>query len=165
MQSSLFILDSVAFTPLTKLWRAHSAEIVKLQKSVAAGRGTIARAAQIERASAEMQTNALPKVQAEAEQTVYTAFDRWGKANNIEISSQRRQWKRGATDKYSLMEFRIDATGSLSTLSRFLYDLEASPLALRVDSVELTARDESGQRLTLGLIVSGLRFSPLERKP
>jgi hypothetical protein len=161
---ALLVLEYRVRVPLTNLWQAHSAEIVQLQKSVAAGRTTIARAAQTERLWAEMQANALPKDPAQAEQDVISAFDRWGRANNIEISSIRPQWKRGGTDKYSLLECRVDATGTVSTLSRFIYELERSPLALRVDSVELTARDDSGSKLTLGLIVSGLRLSPLERK-
>jgi hypothetical protein len=161
---ALLILDSVLFTPLTKMWQTHRAEISRLRTSVAAGRGTIARAAQIERVWAEMQANALPKDPAQAEQDVISAFDRWGRANNIELSSIRPQWKRGATERYSLLECRVDATGSIPTLSRFIYELERSPLALRVDSIELTSRDDGGSRLTLGLIVSGLRLSPLERK-
>jgi hypothetical protein len=95
---------------------------------------------------------------------VISAFDRWGRANNIELGGIRPQWKRGGTDRYSLLECRVDATGTLSTLTRFMYELERSPLALRVDSVEVTSRDDYGQKLTLGLVVSGLRFSPLERK-
>ncbi|MSU23432.1 MAG: hypothetical protein EXS32_06350 [Opitutus sp.] len=161
---ALFILDSIVFTPLYQTWQAHTAEIVKLQKFVSTGRGTIARAAQTERVWAEMQKNALPKDPAQSEQDLLTAFDRWGRANSVELSSIRPQWKRGATDRYSLLECRVDATGSLSTLSRFMYELERSPMALRVDSVEVTARDDGGQKLTLGLVVSGLRLSPLERK-
>jgi len=161
---ALLILDSVVFTPLTNTWQAHSLEIVKLRKLVDDGRNTIARGAQTERAWAEMQTNSLPKDAAQAEQDVISAFDRWGRANNIEISGFRPQWKRGATDRSSLLECRVDAVGTLATLSRFLYELEHSPLALRVDSVELTARDESGSKLGLGLVVSGLRLAPLEKK-
>jgi hypothetical protein len=160
---AIFVLDSVLITPLYKMWQAHSAEIVKLQKSVNDGRDLIARGAQLERTWADMQANALPKDPAQAEQEVISAFDRWRSANNIEFTSQRPQWKRGATDRYSLMEYRVDATGTLAALNRFLYELEVSPLALRIDSIELTARDESGSRLTLGLIVSGLRLTPLER--
>ena len=161
---ALYILDSILIEPLYHVWQTHSAEIAKLQKSVAEGRNTIAHAAQTERFWAEMQANALPKDPAQAEQDVLKAFEQWRSANNIEFSSQRPQWKRGATDRYSLMELRVDATGTIPTLSRFLYELERSPLALRVDSIELTARDEGGSKLTLGLIVSGLRLSPLERK-
>jgi hypothetical protein len=159
----LLILEYWVRVPLTNLWRAHSVEIAKLQVAVTNGRGTIARAAQIERRWTDMKDSALPKDPAQAEQDVISAFDRWGRANNIELSSIRPQWKRG-TDKYSLLECRVEATGTIPTLSHFLYELERSPLALRVDSIELTSRDESGQKLSLGLIVSGLRLSPLERK-
>lgn len=161
---ALLILEYWVRVPLTNLWRAHAVDIARLQKSVTAGRSTIARAAQTERRWAEMQANALPRDPAQAEQDVISAFDHWGRANNIELSSIRPQWKRGGTDKYSLLECRVDATGTIPTLSRFIYELERSPLALRVDSVELTSRDDYGQKLTLGLIVSGLRLSPLERK-
>jgi hypothetical protein len=160
----LLILEYWVRVPLTNLWQSHAAEIAKLQKSVAAGKYTIARASQIERRWADMQANALPKDPAQAEQDVISAFDRWGRANNIELSSIRPQWKRGGTDRYSLLECRVDATGTIPTLSRFIYELERSPLALRVDSIEMTSRDDSGSKLTLGLIVSGLRLSPLERK-
>jgi hypothetical protein len=160
---ALLILDSILFTPLTKLWQSHSAEIVMLQKKVREGRGLIANEAALNRRWADMQTNALPKDPAQAEQDVISAFERWRSQNNLELSSIRPQWKRGS-DKFSLLECRVDATGSLSTLNRFLWELEYSPLALRVDSVELTSRDDYGQKMALGLVVSGLRFTPLERK-
>jgi hypothetical protein len=161
---ALLILDRLVFTPLTQTWKAHATEIVQLQKSVTNGRSVIARATQIQRVWSDMQANALPKDPAQGEQDVISAFDRWGRANNVELGSIRPQWKRGATDRYSLLECRVDATGTLSYLTHFLYELERSPLALRVDSVEVTARDDGGNKLTLALVVSGLRLSPLERK-
>ena len=160
---ALLILEYWVRVPLTNVWRAHGVEIAKLQKSFTNGRSTIARAAQIERRWSDMKDNALPRDPAQAEQEVISAFDRWGRANNIELSSIRPQWKRG-TDKYSLLECRVEATGTIPTLSHFIYELERSPLALRVDSVELTSRDEYGNKLSLGLVVSGLRLTPLERK-
>jgi hypothetical protein len=161
---ALYILDSIVLEPLYTMWQAHAAEIVKLKTDVARGRSAIARAARTERLWAEMQANALPKDPAQAEQDLLSAFDRWSRANSVELSSIRPQWKRGGTDRYSLLECRVDATGTIPTLSHFIYELERSPLALRVDSFELTARDDFGSKLTLGLIVSGLRLSPMERK-
>ncbi|MEI6467772.1 MAG: hypothetical protein WCQ89_23835 [Verrucomicrobiota bacterium] len=158
----VLILDSVVLTPLSKAWQTRSAEITKLQKNVTEGRGVIARATSTRAKWAEMQSQALPKDPAKSEQDLITAFDRWGRANNVELGSIKPQWKRGATNRYSQLECRVDATGTLSTLSRFLYEVEKSPLALRVDSVELMARDDNGQKLTLGLLVSGLRLTPLE---
>ena len=50
----------------------------------------------------------------------------------------------------------MEATGNLRTLTQFLYDIEKDPLALKLESVELSARDTGGQQLTLGLQISGL---------
>ena len=160
----LLVLDRIVFVPLTKNWQARSAEIVQLKKYVANGRGVLERAARTQGLWKEMESQALPKDQAQAEQDLISAFDRWGRASNIELGSIKPQWKRGQGDRHSLLECRVDATGSLATLARFLHEVERSPLALRVESIELSARDNNGQRLTLALLVSGLRLAPLERK-
>jgi hypothetical protein len=59
---------------------------------------------------------------------------------------------------------RVEASGSLGTLSRFLYDVERGPVALRQDTVELTTHDNTGQQLTLGLEVNGLALAAKEKK-
>lgn len=161
----LLIGDRAVLGPLLDSWRSRTAEIARLQKNVAEGRSVIARAAHTQARWAEMQTQALPKDPAQAEQELISAFDRWGRASAIEVGSIKPQWKRGTNNRTSLLECRVDASGNIATLTRFLYELEKSPLALRVDSVEFTARDEFGQRMTLGLLVSGLRLAPLEGKP
>ena len=159
---ALLLLDSLVFTPLTKAWQTRSAEIARLRKNVAEGRGLIERGPRMQQLWAEWQAQALPKDAAKAEQDLISAFDRWGRASNVELGSIKPQWKRGLTPRYSQLECRVDATGSLATITRFLYEVERSTLPLRVDSIELTSRDEFGQKLTLGLLVSGLRLTPLE---
>ncbi len=161
----LLVAESAIFGPLTAAWTSRSAEIARLQKNVTEGRGIVERADRTRRLWAEMQAQALPKDAAKSEQDLVSAFDRWGRAANVELASIKPQWKRGSNPRYSLLECRVDATGSLATLARFLHEVERSPLALRVEAVELTARDESGARLSLGLLVSGLRLSPLEGRP
>jgi len=158
----LLILDSAVRAPLTTAWQSRSAEIARLKKSVTEGRSMVERADRIRSLWAEMQTQAVPNDPAKAEQDLVTAFDRWGRAGSVELGSIKPQWKRGATSRYSLLECRVDATGSLASLSRFLYEVEKSALALRIESIELTARDENGQRLAMGLLITGLRLSPLE---
>jgi hypothetical protein len=44
-------------------------------------------------------------------------------------------------------------------LSQFLYDIERGPMALKLDSVELSAHSDNGQILTLGLQISGLALT------
>jgi hypothetical protein len=158
----LLVLDSLLFTPMAKSWKTRGLEIAKLQKLVNEGRGTIERAERTRRLWTEMQAEAMPAEPAKAEQDLVSAFDRWGRAGGVELGSIKPQWKRGSTSRYSLLECRVDATGSLNAVSKFLYEVEKSSLALRIDAIEVTSRDDSGNRLSLGLLVSALRFSPLE---
>ena len=78
------------------------------------------------------------------------------------VTSIKPLWRRTADD-FMTLECRVDASGSLSTLTRFLHEVESDPLALRVDSVELGSRDRTGAQLTLGLQVSGLVLSTEKR--
>jgi hypothetical protein len=159
----LYVADSI-YGVVAASWSARSKEIARLRQDVDKGRSSIERGPRTQATWADMEKNSLPKDPAQAEQELITAFDKWGRANNVELSSIKPQWKRGSTDRYSLLECRIDATGTNSSLARFLWEVEKSPLPLRVETVEINARDNSGQKLGLGLVVTGLRLSPLERK-
>jgi hypothetical protein len=161
----LLILNSVVISPLGDLWSEHSAEIARLKTSVAEGRNLIARGPELQRHWAEMRSGALPHDRAQSEHDVVSSFENWSRSTGVELGSEKLVWKHGATDDYSVLECRLDATGTLSALSRFLFEVERSPQALRVESDEILSRDDSGQRLTLSLIVTGLRLIPLEGKP
>ena len=60
-------------------------------------------------------------------------------------------------------ECRVDAAGDLGKLSRFLYSVERDPMALKLELVELGARDKEGQQLSLGLQLSGLVLTSQKR--
>jgi hypothetical protein len=160
----LLILNTVVISPLGDLWTGHADEIARLKTSVAEGRNLIARGPGLQQHWTEMQAAALPRDPAQAEHDVIGGFETWSRATGVDLGSVKLLWKHATTDDYSLLECRLDATGTLTALSRFLFEVERSPLALRVESNELLSRDESGQRLTLSLIATGLRLSPLEAK-
>ena len=158
-------LDRVVFTPLSDVWRARSAELQRLKGSVASGRNTTARGARMRQVWAEIRSGALPSDPAQSEYEVLSAIENWGRASAIDLGSIKPLWKHGTTDDYSLLECRLEATGNLPALSRFLFELEKSPLAMHAESVELVSRDDTGQRLMLSLTLTGLRLAPLEGKP
>ena len=64
------------------------------------------------------------------------SFDGWARDSGTEITGIMPQWKNDATN-YMTLDCGVEATGDLGMLSRFLYSIENSPTALRVDSVEL----------------------------
>jgi hypothetical protein len=44
----------------------------------------------------------------------------------------------------------------MKSVARFLYEMENSPTALRLENLEIASKDTEGQSLTFGLTVSGL---------
>ena len=157
----LFIADKLVFTPLVAGWKERSTRIAELRKSVAQGEALIQRGNRIRDRWDSMRTNTLPDEVSAAENQVLKAFERWSDESRISISGIKPQWKR-ASDDYMTLECRADAFGTIHALTRFLHSLEKDPLALRVESVEITARDETGQQLALAIQVSGLLLNPQE---
>ena len=99
-----------------------------------------------------------------AENEVLKAFDRWSQESRISVSSIKPQWKR-TSDDFMTLECRADAFGSVSAITRFLYEVEKDPLALKVEAVEISARDNTGQQLSLGVQLSGLMLNPPPQQP
>jgi hypothetical protein len=150
---SLFLLDRLIVRPLTASWKARSERIAKLEKQINEGGAALKRADTIRNRWSEMQTNTLSADN--AERRLLEAFNRWSRASNISISSIQPQWKRG-DDEYMTLECHANASGPVNAMARFLYEIEKDPLALRIEAVEVQARDEAGQNLAVNLQVSGL---------
>jgi hypothetical protein len=151
--------DRLLVTPLTKSWKTRAERIAQLKQSVSQGKSLFEREESIRARWDTMRTNTLDSQSSVAESQVLRAFDRWSRDSGVSISSLRPQWKRTAGEHVTL-ECRADASGDLSALTRFLYQAETDPLALKIDVVEITARDTGGQQLTLALQVSGLLLKP-----
>jgi Tfp pilus assembly protein PilO len=153
-----FILE-----PLGGWWSSRQAQIKDLRTKVDDGNHLLKREAGIRSRWAEMQANALPANTSLAEQRLLTAVDGWSRISGAEVTSLMPQWKSESTN-YLTLTCRVETSGSLGTLSQFLYDLEKGPLALRLDSLELTARDKEGQQMTLSTEINGLALVTQERK-
>lgn len=159
---ALFAADNVVLTPMSKAWKARAARITELRKKVADGRSLLLHEQSWRDRWEQMRTNTLPNSPSQAEQMVLQAFDRWSQDSRISILSISPQWKHDS-DEYMTLECRVEASGNLNTLSRFLYEVERDPMALRLQSIELSSRDNDGQQLALGLQVSGLVLTPSQR--
>ena len=154
--------DKLVLSPLTASWQARAGRIRELTKQVNQGSVLLLREQSIRGRWDSMRTNTLPSETSIAENELLKAFERWSQDSRISITSIKPQWKRDADD-YMTLECRADAFGSMATLTRFLYEVEKDPLALKVEVVEISSRDNDGQQLTLGLQVSGLLLHPLEQ--
>jgi hypothetical protein len=156
---ALFAGDKLLFTPLANLWKQRSVQVTDLRKQVSDGKRLLEREDALRSRWDHMRTNTLPDNTSQAEQEVLRAFDFWSQDSRVSIMSITPQWKRDSDD-FMTLQCRVDAAGNLATISRFLYDIEKDPLALKLESVEITARDTEGQQLSLGLLISGLMLHP-----
>lgn len=161
--SSLVLLagDSLVITPLTKSWDSRQNQIKELTTRVENGQKTLDRRAVIESRWEHMRTNTFPGNTTLAANAMYRAFDRWSQDSHVTVSSLKPQWKQ-TDDDYITLECRADATGSIEMISRFIYEAEKDPLALKVEAIEISSHDTNGQQLSLGLQVSGLLLNPQE---
>lgn len=160
---SLLIGDKLILSTLTNTWKARSARIADLRKKVEEGRSLVTREQTLRSRWEFMSRNALPNNPSTAEQQVLKAFDRWSQESRISILSISPNWKREG-DEYMTLECRVEAAGNLGTVSRFLYAIEKDPMALKLQGIEISARDNEGQQLALGLQVSGLVLAPEQKR-
>lgn len=151
----LFVADRFVFGPLKTAWISRSDRIVELRKKVGDARILEGREAGLRLRWDQMRTNTLPDDPPRAEQLVLRAFDKWSSDSRVSILSINPQWKK-ESDDYLTLQCRVEASGSLGAISRFIYDLEHDPMAVKIESLELSSRDNDGQQLALGLQVSGL---------
>jgi hypothetical protein len=162
--AGLFVAVNFILTPLGGWWSARSTQLKDLRTKVSEGQQLIKREAGIRSHWSDMQAGALSANSSLAEQQLIKAFDTWHNDTGAELASIMPQWKSDSTN-YMTISCRVELGGTLGTLSRYLYEMEKSPLALRVDTVELSAHDSTGQQLTLGLEVNGLALTQPSPQP
>jgi len=163
LAAALLIGDRLIYEPLSRAWSARAAQIRELKTRIREGNLLIRRESDLRRRWNEMRANALPADSAQAEQRLLAALDDWSRASGAQITGILPQWRNDSTN-YLTLNCRVEATGPLAALSQFLYHIEKGPMALKVDSAELSARDNTGQQLSLTLQLSGLALPPQTRE-
>ena len=156
--AALFVGDRLVFEPLAKWWKARAAAVAQLRQQVNNGRLLLKREQVIRSQWDQMRTNTLPADTSLAEQQVLKSFDNWARESDASITGMAPQWNTDTTN-YVTVDWRVETAGDLGTLTRFLYDIEQDPMALKLESVGLSARDDKGRQLTLALQVSGLALT------
>jgi Tfp pilus assembly protein PilO len=159
----LFAADKLVRAPLTASWQQRARQISALRDKVADGRNWVQRDETLRNRWQRMRSSTLPTNPSLAEQQVVKALDRWCRESGITRDSFTPQWKRDSDD-YTTLQCRIETSGNINAITRFLYGIESDPMALRLENVELSSRDNEGQQLILGLQLSALVLTPQEKR-
>lgn len=151
----LYVANFVVYEPLARWWSSRQDDLKALRQQVRQGRVLIHRESVLRGEWDHIRSNSLPNDPSQSEQQLLKAFNNWAGDSGVNVESITPQWNTDQTN-YSTLDCRVEASGDLGSLSRFLYEIENNPMALQLESVELTANDDKGQQLTLGLEISGL---------
>jgi Tfp pilus assembly protein PilO len=152
---ALYVGVNFILTPLGGWWSTRQAEVKALRVKINNGNSLLKRESAIRSNWDNKRTNSLPADNSLAEQQLVRSFAGWSADSGAQITSIMPQWKSDSTN-YMTLGCRVEASGNIGTLTRFLYEVERGPVALRLDTVELDSHDNVGQQLTLGLEVDGL---------
>ena len=154
----LFAADQVLLTPLTKTWKAREERIAKLRLDVKNGKTLRLRELSIRNYWRDISSRSLTNDLSTAELQVNQAIDRWAQTTGVILGGINPQWKEN--DEYRSYECHVDVTGDLGRLTHFLYSAEREALALKLQAIELNAKDKEGRQLALSLQISGLMLNP-----
>lgn len=160
---ALYAGDLLVYEPLARWFSGRSQTITTLRQKVKDGNALVRREVGIRGEWDSMRTNTLPANGSLAEQQLLKSIDSWASQTGTEVTDILPQWKSDA-DEYVTLNCRVEAGGSLSSLMQFLYEVKRSPMALKMDSIQLNSRDTGGQQMTLSLQISGLVLVPTPPK-
>jgi len=147
--------DRFLLGPFLNAWDKRSNRIEELQEQVSRGRALMDREASIRKKWGQMWEGGIPIAKAVSVNQVLESVDRWARDSGISFTSIKPTW-RANDDGHMTLECRANGFGDLEEIARFIHSLESDPMALKVDTLELTQRDERGSSLGMNLNFSGL---------
>jgi len=157
----LLILDKIIITPLGNLWTERELEIARLEKDVKKGSNLISLESRLRNTWEDYQQRALPHDRSLAESKVLNAVDDWARSARLKTTRMIPNYR--DEDDHSRLACRVEGSGDMEAVMRFLYDLDGEQLALRVESFDLTSLDKRGSRISVDLTLSGLEL-PKEKE-
>jgi hypothetical protein len=146
----------LVWKPVKAGWDRRAARITELDTKLFRGERLLESEEKVDREWTAMRAQSLPGSSADAESRVLAAVNRWSGESRMTVTSQRPRWLPTEPEEGGRLEVRVSGNGDMRSISRFLYELERDPLALRLEDVTIQARDERGTALTLDARLTGL---------
>ncbi|MDB4665118.1 hypothetical protein OAE97_02105 [Verrucomicrobia bacterium] len=147
--------DKFLVSPMLGAWENRSNQILELEKKLVRGRALMKRESNIRRQWMSMWQGGMPLNKSVSENKVLESVDRWASESRISFTSIKPNW-RVSEQGHLTLECRANGYGNLDKITRFVHALESDPMALRVDSLELTQRNEEGSVIGMNINFSGL---------
>ena len=153
---SILVLDRYLFTPLLDRYWAVEARKQRLLGEMKRAEILLSRQRQVGPRWRQMLAGGLRRDPAEAEGQIMHALGDWSEEAGLRLSSLKPERPREKTDLREIT-FHVTGSGSMNSISRFLWRLETAKVPIKVKIVELRSRKEG----TDDLLLQSLRISTL----
>lgn len=153
---SALAADHFVLSPLIGLWQTRSTRIAELRQNLDKGQMLVDREDAMEEEWSRMRAAGLSSDNAETEKVLFNALSEWVGRSGLSVASQKPRWLEDEDEQGKKIELRIDSTGNMGSITRFLYELERDRLPFKVEDMEINAQDAKGRSLSFEMRVTGL---------
>ena len=149
------VLDRYALTPALESWRKLDDEKQARLSEVEHGKLVVKQKPAAEATWKKRVNQGLKQSAAETEDALLHAVQDWSQDSRLSLTSvgAERAVAQGRTPEVII---QVVAVGPMSAVARFLWDVQSSPLPVRIVSTELYSRREGADDLSLTVHLSGL---------
>jgi Tfp pilus assembly protein PilO len=149
------VLDRYALTPILDRWNALDAQRLDLLSKVKDGELLVKQKPAAEETWKKRVEQGLKQGDAETKDALLHAVQNWSQDSRVTLTSVGVE--RAATQaRTPEVTINVAAVGPWSAVARFLWDVQSSPLPVRVVQMEVFARREGADDLSLTMRLSGL---------
>lgn len=153
----ILVGDQFVLQPLLAKWNETAEEIRTLEEKYNKGQSLVDRERSYRRSWRILQRDDLNENRSAAEQVVLEAVQKWREESRVKSSGSKPQWKE-FDERYQTYNLRLSVEGSIREIAKFIHIVESDPLPMKVEELEIAARDKSGEDLSLSIHISGIQL-------
>lgn len=156
---ALLVIDSFIVEPFISELSAIQDGRAQAARQIVDAAATFSHQNKLKKIWADMQANGLKTQEAQADSQLYHALLDWAQqaGANTQVLKSDLPKKEGL---FTVIGYRVTATGTMRSISRLLWDLETATIPIRVTDVRVTPQREGTDDLSLQVGVSTLCAPP-----
>jgi hypothetical protein len=161
----ILALDRLALTPMMERKQDLEVKTQNVRDDLARVSDLFQKRRAMGQTWREMVAGGLKTEASEAESQALQALEGWAREARLNVTMLKQE----GTEKqkpYQVITFRASGTGTMDSVSRFLYKVQQSKMPLRIEDMTITSRKEgSTDDLTVTLGVSTIFLPPDAKAP
>ncbi len=153
------VLDQVMFTPLWTRYGEASQRVETAQRDLDAARRTFENDEHARRRWTEMAGRTLMTNAPDSEVQLLNRAREWADASRLSLQSLKPE-RSEREEGFQKITIRATAIGSMRQVAQFLYQVQSADIPVRISDIQLTARKENTDDLSVTIGLSTIYLPP-----